>query len=348
MTNILDLTADDILDIDLTSPEKLFSFYDYVNQYRALAKKWHPDKNKDDPDIAHKVFSRVSLLYTEAEKRITENNWNGPSTIEFKSNAGKNYQFKYRLFHDIQIGKMYVAYKHLLYVIDPNFKDLYENAIQMIKSVNYQAPKFEEQFKKHIPNIVESFESDIGFVIVMEKTDDLILLKDLLKAMPDNKLDAKHVAWIMSTLCNLACFLQMNKIAHGAILSDTVWISPKYHSAVLLGGWFYARPDDSKLIALPQESLSVLSTKILTDKKAKSLYDRTLIKSIGLEALGDKTKTGSMLLTDKSVPSPVLSWLRSPPVSNAVEEYKNWSTARDSGFGPRKFVVLDIDPKNIY
>lgn len=346
MTNILNLTADKILGIDLTNPEKLFSFYDHVNQYRLLAKKWHPDRNTDV--LATKVFSHISLLHVEAEKHIAENMWNGPSVVSFESSVGKKFQFKYRLFHNIQIGKMYIGYKHLLYVIEPGFKDLYENALEMIASVKYPKPKFEEQFKRQIPNVIESFESNIGFIVLMEKTDDLILLKDLLNHIEHNKLPAVHVAWIISTLSNLACFLEMNNIAHGAILSDTYWVTPKYHSGVLLGGWWYARPNDSKLLALPQESLSVLSSKIHTDKKAKTTYDRTLIKCIGIEALGDSTKTGTMLLTDKSVPAPVLSWLRGPNASDAIKEYKMWGEARDKGFGLRKFHELKIDPKNIY
>ena len=243
---------------------------------------------------------------------------------------------------------MYIGKTKLLYVIEPDFEDLFRNGIKMMGLIKYPSPKYEEQFKRQMPNIVKSVKADIGFCVVMEKTEDLVLLKDLLEYMPDGKLPMVHTAWLLSTLCNLACFIEMNKIAHGAISPDTFWITPKYHSGVLLGGWWYARPNGDKLIALPQESLAILPSKIFVDKLAKSEYDRTLIKTIGLECLGDKSKTGSTLLKDKTVPPQILSWLRSPSAKNAVEEYKRWADVRDDGLGPRKFVELNVNIDEIY
>jgi hypothetical protein len=64
--------------------------------------------------------------------------------------------------------------------------------------------------------------------------------------------------------------------------------------------------------------------------------------------LGDTTHTGSTLLKDTTIPSTVLGWLRSANANSAVKEYKQWSIARDTGFGVRKFVDLVVDINKIY
>lgn len=346
MIDIKKLTSGDILSIPNDAPEKLYTITNIKYEYRVLAAGWHPDRNSNKQ--AEEVFKHIKLLYELAEERIEKGLWNGPSEISFTSKDNTTYRFKYRCIHELEIGKMYIGKTKLLYVIDPDFEDLFRNGIKMIGQIKYPAPKYEEQFKRQMPNIIKSVVADIGLCVIMEKTEDLVLLRDLLDYLPEHKLPIVHVAWILSTLCNLACFLEMNNIAHGAISSDTFWITPKFHSGVLLGGWFFSQFDGEQLLALPQESLSILPSNIFVDKKAKSEYDRTLIKTIGLEMLGDTSKTGSMLLKDKTVPNQILSWLRGPTAKNAIEEYKRWGKVRDDSLGPRKFVELDVDISKIY
>ena len=345
--DVKSLKADDILAISLDRPERLFTVADFTNEIRALNMLWHPDRCKH-PD-ATIVFQRIKYLEKEAESRMANNTWDGPAKLNIKSTDGKSeFNFKYRRVMTIDIGKMYVGTEYLAYVVDPANEDLFRNGIKMIESIKYPAEKFEKQFKRQMPNIVKVINAEIGFVVVMKKTAELVLLKDLLDYLPNNKMDPKHMAWIMSTLCNMACFLQMNNIAHCAITPSNIWISPEHHSGVLLGGWWYARPNGEKLLALPSETISILPSTLFADKKAKTSYDGMLIKAIGLECVGDPSHTGSRLLTDKSIPATVLNWLRSPSANDAVAEYRNWGKARDDGFGARKFVELVVDVNKIY
>lgn len=346
MKDFKSLTADDILNIPQDCPERLFSVDGLKEELRRIWTIWHPDRCTDPK--ADAVFQHVQILREKAEEKIRKDLWDGPSELVFLAVKGGTYRFKYRRVSELEIGRMYVGRKHIAYVIKPEFEDLFRNGINMINKIKYPAKKFEEQFKRQVPIIVKSIEANIGFVVVVEKTEDLVLLKDLLEYLPNHKLPPVHVAWVLSTLCNFACFLEMNNIAHGAISTNTYWVTPKHHSGVLLGGWWYSRPEGAKLLALPSESISILPKEIFVDKVGKSLYDRMLIKTIGLELLGDKSRTGSTLLKDTSVPKSVLSWLRSPPAPTAVEEYKRWGNARDTGFGPRKFHDLVVDINQIY
>ncbi|MGZ8924471.1 MAG: hypothetical protein ACXW2E_01175 [Nitrososphaeraceae archaeon] len=348
MKSVKELTVNDIL--TCVNPEKIFSVKTFKQDSQALLQKWHPDKSKDSR--ATEVFIHLSSLIKDAKEKIHSNAWNGPNELIFTNidpaTENKTYSFSYLKYHNIQIGKMYIAKKYLMYVIDADYEDLYNNYLYMISKVSYNDKKMEDQFKPQLPKLIINLKSDIGFVIIVEKTEDLVLLKDLIDYMPDNKLDPKHVAWIMSTLCNLACFLELNNIAHNAITSSTFWVTPKYHSGVLLGGWWYARSNNTKLLALPADVIPLLSSNIKEDKKAKTVYDRMLIKSIGIECLGDSTKLGSMLLKDPNIPKPFISWLKNPSNGSAVDEYKKWCSSRDLSFGERKFIHLDVDINQIY
>jgi hypothetical protein len=342
-TKIQTLSASELLLI--TQPEKLYSLANCKTEYRSLCSIWHPDRNKNIK--ATEVFQHIKMLFEQTEVKIKSGTWNGPSDLTFTTHKGKTYKFHYKCYQEFDLGKMYIGATKLMYVVDAEFKDLFDNGVNMINSIVYPNSAYEDQFKRHFPVVLFNGETDIGLVLVVEKTLDLILLKDLLDVM-GGKLPMVHTAWVLSTLSNIACFLEMNKIAHGALSIDTLWISPMYHSAVVLGGWWYARKDGDKLLALPSSTLSILPSSVLVDKKAKSSYDRQLIKSIALESLGDKTRIGSMLLTDKSVPNNILMWLRGSGEKSAVEDYKAWSKVRDAGLGPRKFVALDIDIHKIY
>lgn len=344
MSSILDLSASDILKIPQTDPEKLYKKDHLKQQFQQLTSKWHPDRNNDP--LADKTFAHIRLLYDKAQVHISENNWNGPAAITFTAIDSTLYQFKYRKIVDISIGKLYIGSRKLMYVIRPEFEDLFKNGVKQLYNIKYENGDIKEQFEPLIPKLLKSLETDIGFVAVFEKTEDVVRLRDVLDYVPDNKLDPKHVAWIMSCMCNIACFLEYNNIAHGAISVDNVWISPQNHTCLLLDGWWYTKTDGEKISALPANLIPVYPTNIFIDKKANMSYDRSLIKAMGLVLLGDSSRTGSMLLTNKEIPSVVLNWLRSTNASSAVQEYNNWITARDTGFGTRKFIKLDIT--NIY
>lgn len=344
--NVKTLTAEEILEISLDRPERLFTIDNLKEEVRQLNKLWHPDVSKH-PD-ATIVFQRIQFLKKTAEERIANNTWDGPAKLTFwDKDTTSEFIFRYRRVVDFDIGRMYIGQKHIVYVIDSSNEDLFENGIKTIQDIKYPAKKFEDEFKKQMPNIIRVTHSNIGFVLVLEKTPDLVLLRDLLDYLPNNKMDPRHMAWIMSTLCNLACFLELNNIAHCGLVPDNIWISPANHYAVLLGGWWYARKEGNKLLALPSNVISILPSSVFSDKKAKLSFDRMLIKATGLECVGDTTHTGSMVLTDKTIPAGVLNWLRSPSAKSATEEYRNWAKARE-GFGPRKFVELVVDIDKIY
>ena len=346
MTNIKNLTSAEILSIPKDCPERLFTKTGWKKELKILYIQWHPDKHPDSN--TNEICSHFQALSVEAEKKIANNTWNGPAELEFISD-GKTFRLSYKKMHNFELGKMYISSTKICYVIKPEFEDLFRNGIKVIQSVKYPSKKFEDEFKKFVPNIVKvAINTNIGHVLVLEKTPDVFMLQDLIDYLPDKRLPPRHSMWVISSLSNLLCFLEYNNIAHLGISPQTVFVSPEYHSCMIFGGWWYARTVNEKMIAIPSQLTKILPSSVFVDKLAKTQYDRHLVKAIGLASLGDKTLTGSTLIKDNIVPKPILDWLRATPTKTSVEEYSNWDKALTDGLGKRKFVKLDINPTNIY
>jgi hypothetical protein len=75
MRNVQNLTANEIL--NATKPHHIFTRDNYKNEYRLLAKKWHPDAGGDD-----QVFQHIAILYSEAEKSISDHHWGFAGSYE--------------------------------------------------------------------------------------------------------------------------------------------------------------------------------------------------------------------------------------------------------------------------
>jgi hypothetical protein len=231
MIDLDSLSASDILAIPKNRPDKLFNPVDIITQHRKIKSKWHPDRNKS-PD-ATKVFQHLNELKETALEQLGMGTWNGPNEILFYTNDKKKMVFKYRRFHEIEVGKLYIGRKFLMYVIDQNFKPLFENAQKQIGAIHYPLDKFKDEFTRYMPDIIFSgVDCSIGHVFVMKKTEDVVLLQDLIDHL-GGKIPPKHVAWIVSSLLNTNCFLNYINLNHNGLTTTNVFVSPQYHSTCI-------------------------------------------------------------------------------------------------------------------
>jgi hypothetical protein len=94
--------------------------------------------------------------------------------------------------------------------------------------------------ERYMPRKRADFEARDGtMVLVIEKTPDVYRLRDLISAL-GGSIEPKHVAWMMNTVLNIACYLERAGLTHNAITPDSYFVSPKYHSGLLLGDWWFA------------------------------------------------------------------------------------------------------------
>jgi len=346
MQKVLNFSAEEILKIDISNPEKLFSLDGFTFELKRLQGKWHPDINSNPK--ANDVFVHFMALAETAKVRIQTNSWNGQASLKYTTKSGKIFRFTYRKFRTFELGRMYIGSRYVLYVIDGENKDLYDNGVRAIKNIKYENSKFEKEFKKLMPNIVRTDETDIGYVVVMNKPKDAVLLQDLIDFLPNKTLPPKHTAWVISSLYNIAMFLNHTGITHNSILPSTIFVNPKEHTVMLLGGWWYSVKVDTKLKAVPSQLIKILPSELFVDKKANARYDALAIKAVAIGCLGDPTLVGSKLLFNKDIPNEMVNWIRAPSNSSMLEEYSGWITALERCYGKRKFTIFDYDISQLY
>ena len=346
MPNTLKLTAEEILQIDTQNPEKLFSLDSFTKEFFRLRKFWHPDYNSDP--LAKDVVYHLTQLSKTAKTRIETNTWNGKASLRYtKTGDDKSFRFNYRSMREFELGKMYIGKSHVIYVVDSKNKDLFDNGVKAIRGIKYSKKKFEDQFKPLLPNIIQSGKTDIGYVLVIDKPKNFVLLQDLIDFLPDNILPPKHTAWVLSSMYNIAMFLNHLSITHNSILASTIFVDPSNHSCMLLGGWWYSAKQNTKLKAIPSELIKILPKKLFTDKKAKTCYDSQAIKAVAINCLGDSTLGGSKLLFNKDIPKQIVNWIRTPASDSALEEYEGWNKTLENSYGERKFIKFSTDISQI-
>lgn len=346
MIDFATLSAAEILAIPNNRPDKLFDPVDIITQHRKLKSRWHPDRNKS-PD-ATKVFQHLNELKEIALEQLGMGTWVGPNKILFYTKDKKKMVFKYRRFHEIEVGKLYIGYNTLMYVIDQNFTPLFDNATKRLGAIHYPLAKFKDEFTRYLPEVVFS-EADcsIGHVFVMKKTEDVILLQDLIDHL-GGKIPPKHVAWIVSSLMNTACFLNHIDLNHNGLTTTNVFVSPQYHSCCIFGGWWYSSTVNGRLLALPRELINKLPASVLTDKVSKVEHNLIGLFTLALACLGDTSGTGSKLLTNSDIPAEFLAHLQNYPSNDVIDEYGKWRRTLEKVWGPRKFINLDVKSSDIY
>lgn len=336
--------SESILAIPDGEPERLFKNKDRVkSEYFDLLKFWHPDRNPAAE--AAEVSLRINLLYKEALKKIENNIWNPPGMLILSGTDGKTRTIKYVAKRSFELGEVFLGDKLLSYVIPRTHENLVLAGLRAIGTIRYPNEEFRKSLEEYFPKVEHYFETKDFVVIILRKKSNEIILSDLIKHL-GGKLDPKHAAWVVSRLFNLASFLQVTQMTCNGITPDTVLVDPRRHSASLLGGWWYGVPFGKDVSTLPPDVFKLASRKFLAVKKADPILDLDSIRNIGRVCLGDGT--GNSFRTNKDIPAPMSSFLQLPSSSSAVDEYEKWMEVLHKSFGPRKFVELSIDSKDVY
>ena len=346
MNDKIVLTAEALLAIGATEPERLFSADEATmkQQFRALAARWHPDRCPDTGTT--EVFQHVSRLYEAALQKLRGGIWQTPGLLMIKATDGATYKIRYRKERAFELGRQFIAKEVVAYVIENDYADLFDNALAVIGRLPCADPRMAAEINRYLPEVVSQFATAEGRVVVLKKGADQVLLRDLLEHL-GGQIDARHVAWIISSLLNVACYLDYAQLAHNAISADNWFVSPAQHSGALLGGWWYAVRQGEAMRAAPAMTINYAPFEVMTNRRGDSRTDLELIRAVGRELLGDIS--GMRLSRAKAVPPPMLDWLRRPAQRSAVDEYQTWANQvlKDS-FGKRRFVELQVSLADVY
>lgn len=339
------LTAEALLAIPVDKPELLFTADADAakSEYRVLVSKWHPDQN---PMVDENVMAHVNVIYNLAVFRLSTDTWVTPGVVEFKTVDGKKFKFKYRSTRSFELGDIFVADNLVAYSLYKDNDDLYKTAQKAIKGFKYVNDDMRKEVSRFLPEIHSELETEDRLIMLIKKTPDQLLLSDVLEHYKD-KMDPKHVAWIISRLYNIACYFKYANIVHSGIILDSIFISPEFHSVSVLGGWWYSAEKGKMLNALPGVAVEFAPDDVIDSQMADPKIDMELILAVGRQLLGDIV--GSKLLMDKSIPTPLVTWLRAPSKGDALADYKLWqSKILIDSFGKRAYVELKLNAKDLY
>lgn len=346
--DILKLSSSEILKIKPDHPEKLFSGSEsnIKRAYRKLSIQWHPDKNKGNSESSH-VFAHLHALYQEALRKLSNGTLGThENALLIKDLSGKQFVFRYLKKRSFEMGDIFIAHNYVMWRFDIEYKDTMLSGLNNIAKIKYADSKMEKSFKPYIPEIVKVAEEEENVYVVLAKDKNMLSLADI-HSHYNGRIDPRHTAWILSTLYNNICFVHFNNLMHGGLTLDNYFINPETHEGMILGGWWYSKPENVKLQMLSLEAIDVAPLKLINTKEAQLLLDLEMIKKMGRQLLGDAT--GTYLHKDTNIPEALVKWLRDGSKGTAVEQYSEWNkTVLPKSFGARSFTVMNVKSDDLY
>ena len=338
------LTASQILAIAPTEPERLFSAdpASLRHEFAVLAKCWHPDRN--GASEAAKVLDRLVALHDAAKRKLAAGEWSAPDAIRIDAAYGKSLVLKIKRRHEFELGEMAIAVSRVAFLVEKEHTRLFENGLRRIKDIRYPDGRIRDDLARFMPDVQGVYETAGHHVAIIAKTEDVVLLRDLV-AHIGGHLAPKHAAWVVSSLLNLACFFEVTGLTHNAISPQTIFVTAKHHAVHLLGGWWYAAPAGSRIELLPEATYAVMPRSVKTSKRADIRLDLESIRAVGRTILGD---AAGLSPVGKDLPKPMANFLRLPSSGSAIEDYRAWGQALKDSFGPRRFVELPVSSRDVY
>lgn len=348
MKNATTLTAADWIAL---SPEKAAVLFtgsrsEVHTLYRRLVKQWHPDRNRDPQ--AHAVFVLIQLAYKKALALAGDPPTPHPLTFSITDTDGRVFQFRGGFGEPFILGLEAWGQRHLAYRVEAAHKDLFESFLRRVRSLPFANGDMEKQMAPLLPHLAGAPWGDGGGMVVISKDPKMLRLQDVHNhyRAQGQTVPPEHVAWVVSGLLNLACYLSFSKIAHQAIDLRNVWIQPETHSVHLLGGWFFSQPFGETLSVLPTSSATSVSRRYLEGKVAGPEADLSLVLALARELLGDRS--GQRLLGNPLVPQPMSRMLLSPPGKEAIPLYSQWKETLKASFGRPRFVPMSLTSSTLY
>lgn len=304
-------------------------------QYKEYVKTFHPDlhNNKEKYNFA---MQKINEFYDRATKLLANGEWEERNILRIKIPNSKTIVAKYSYKKEFELGEMYVCKTKVIYLLKKEFKKFYDNfnVENIFRNLN---PELKKNFDIFIPKVKYKFESEKYFVIIFEKDIEYIPLSCLMESYSNN-IPHFHVAWIMSRLSNLCCLFKMANVVHCGIDIENIFVSPKSHSIVIFGGWWYTVNQNQKMIGTTQNIFNCMPIYSKSNKIAMEDIDLQSVKMVG------------RILTKNSndIPTPFKKWLNGGSCKNSVIEFGKWDKTLEESYGKRKFINCYFDYSNFY
>lgn len=297
-------------------------------KYRETAKAIHPDVCLD-PE-ASQAFEHLNRLYEQALRDIQCGTWTESNVARLPGFGPIRYRHSMRT----EFGMRYVTDDRVIWLFDGDkrYKNLFSEGLRLIDWSRFSR-KLSDGHKMQIGTI----ERETDYAISITKDIDEYPL-DLFLAAYKDKLDGRDLAWMISRMCDLACFLKVSDIVHNGLEPANLFINPKNHTISLLGGWQYAVKSGQKINGVSREIFDLMSSKARSTGIATSETDIESIRRMLQKIVQGKD----------DIPVPVMDWIVKESSEDALHEFVLWDAALEKAYGSRKFKVFSAEADKIY
>lgn len=231
-------------------PEDVFignTLEEIKREYRSMAKVCHPDVVGDEyKDLAGRVTGLLNKFYEMANKKIESGIYGMKDKKEIYKRKDILFSFEHR-------GKKYDIYS-LSYEEDISviYEGLCDGELIKLKIVNDECDNelLDEEYKilkefTHLGLLSVPCKLKINGKVALIFRDDFGLSVDEIKR-EYGVINEEHIAWILERLLSLVGFLHSNKIVHGNIKSDNVFIDVDNHNVKIIDYSFCIRDANKK------------------------------------------------------------------------------------------------------
>lgn len=336
------LTASKLLSIQ--TPEQVFSSPTTISsEFRALAKKWHPD-SLSCPQ-AGESFAHLVWLRNQATIKWETGLWEGSDSLWLRTGGDTVCQLSIQRAYDTLLGREFLTPGLLVTRVQEAHTDFLYHAQRLTKVLPFADGRMRAAFEQALPTRLRDVSLRDGSVLAMQEVaPDLICLKDVYRHL-HGALGARHGAWIISGLLSLVCYLEFAGFTHNNISLDTCFISPKRHMVALPSAWWFGVVEGSPYFGLPARTLKRMPAWMIEEGRAHRDLDLELIRALGRELLCDPADQSPSGMT----PDAMSIWLHRATSGSAREDYRQWTEeVLPASYGARRFVALEITPEQVY
>lgn len=316
---------------DLFSKEKEKRNY----EYKTLVKIWHPDNCKNEKSEI--VMKKINELYQGALKMQEEGKWEKTGQIQLDVSDNLMLSISYFSHKKFELGEIFIC-NHCVVYLFQNKMDYCLNAIKNIKNFSFADKEMEKEIFKFLPNQVLFYHlKKECCCLIIKKPMEMLSLYDIFLHCKQ-KINDRHVTWIISRLLNLACYFDYSGIVQNGISIENCFISPKEHHVFLCGGWWYTTRKKEKMLGVSKEIFDVMPILVKEKKCSHIMTDLESIKLLGR----------ILLERQENIPKPLEQWLHAGTVSTALEEMQRWDHTIYKAYGKRKFINMNVTINEIY
>lgn len=281
-------------------------------EYREYAKIIHPDVC-DDPD-AEAAFQQLSEFYEDAIKSARDGTFGYLHRMKF------------------EIGERIVYDDRIIYIFDKGKEKYRERYSESCQKIRYKDMRMTETYRNRMPVV---WEDDKQQIVIHKKETQYPM--DLFLKVYGPELGGRDIAWMISRMCDLLCFLKYNGLVLNDIQPRSLFIDPDDHSISIYGGWWYAAREGEKMIGTSKEVYSLMPSAVRTNGLASAITD--------MESMKQMFRT---ICAGKDIPKPITDWIDSGSTGDPYQAYFDWNVALDKAYGPRKFKKFETKKENIY